>query len=268
MKSGAILTVALLLSWCFCISPIKVCAAQTASASDADSLLEYLDDYYEGDFIYDEDFVAALGRYYADTGLATSSNAILSDISDDVSAILSAVSPASAEDSGNDLEAADDVPEAVSLALSDFTLNRNVVIIDGTWRGSQCRLVFPAAYKQYLYIAEDGGLYNVSGSNISGRIFYGDYDVSSYTQYVYTCTSTVGNNANTLYNYGYPSYVTTYYESGGRLTSGVSYGIFYADNVIDTNRDADDAVTNYLLICILILLGVFDVISVGKFNRR
>lgn len=260
--SGFWISVAVLLAL-----PFPVYAAETASASNAGSLLEYMED-YEGDYIYDEDLFSILDDYYSGSGTATSSDAILSDINNNVVSILAAVSPDDADDTEDDLETAPDLPEVSALALPDFSLDRNVVIYEGTWKGSACRLVFPAAYKQYIFIAEDGGLYNVSGSNISGRIFYGDYDTSSYTQYVYTCTSTVGNNASTLYNYGYPSYVTSYYESSGRLVSGSGYGIFYADRVIDTNRDSDDALSNYLLVCILFLLGVFNVISVRNLNRH
>lgn len=144
--------------------------------------------------------------------------------------------------------------EVADFALAgDFGLDNNVVIYEGFWGSESYRAVFPAAYEQYLIITDDGYLYNVSGSSVTGRLFQDEVDYESYEYSSLVLSSVLGNVASTIYSYGYPSYVRTYFDTGTRISFKDTYGLFRVDNVVRT--DSADPVrigNNYMLVMIMI----------------
>ncbi len=145
--------------------------------------------------------------------------------------------------------------EVSEFALTDdLGIDNNVVIYEGTWGSRSYRAVFPAAYEQYLIVTEDGYLYNVSGSSVTGRLFEGKVDYEEYEYSSLVLNSVLGNVASSIYNYGYPSYVRTYYVSDyDRIASTDTYGLFKVDNIVRT--DSSDPVrigNNYMLVLMMI----------------
>jgi len=145
--------------------------------------------------------------------------------------------------------------EVSEFALTDdLGIDNNVVIYEGTWGSRSYRAVFPAAYEQYLIVTEDGYLYNVSGSSVTGRLFEGKVDYEEYEYSSLVLNSVLGNVASSIYNYGYPSYVRTYYVSDyDRIASTDTYGLFKVDNIVRT--DSGDPVrigNNYMLVLMMI----------------
>lgn len=144
-----------------------------------------------------------------------------------------------------------------ALALSDsFSLDRNVIIYEGTWQGSAARLVLPASTAVTLFVSSDGSLYNVGTTNLIGKIFYGDFNPLSYDMYVFTLTPSLANNASAIYNNRFPSYCTHYYVSSGSLRNSVSYGLFKVDRVIHTPSDLPESVNGIYLLVLILIGGV------------
>lgn len=147
-----------------------------------------------------------------------------------------------------------DDDEMSEFALTgDFGIDSNVVIYEGTWGSRSYRAVFPAEYEQFLIVTDDGYLYNLSGSNVTGRLFEDEVNYQDYEYSSLVLNSVLGNVANTIYNYGYPSYVRTYYVSSNRITSNDTYGLFKVSRVVRT--DSADPVrigNNYMLVLMMI----------------
>ncbi len=191
-------------------------------------------------------------------GLSTASNASLANIESMLSDIRLHLIP-KAEETEVFLEDGFPVGDDVSpLALPpDFSLDRNVVIYEGTWQGQECRLVLPASTAVTLFVGGDGSLYNVGTSNIVGKVFYGGFEPLVYNnQYVFTLTPSLNNNASTLYSHGYPSYCTRYYYSSGSLRSSVTYGLFKVSRVVHTPSDLPESMNGVYLLVLILIGGV------------
>lgn len=135
----------------------------------------------------------------------------------------------------------------------DFGIDNNVVIYEGLWGSQSYRAVFPAAYEQYFIVTDEGYLYNVSGSSVTGRLFQDEVDYESYEYSSLVLNSVLGNVASTIYNYGYPSYVRTYYVSGTRISSKDTYGLFRVTDIVHTDSaDPSRIGNNYMLVLIMI----------------
>lgn len=202
-------------------------------------------------------------------GLSTASNASLANIESMLSDIRLHLIP-KAEETEVFLEDGFPVGDDVSpLALPpDFSLDRNVVIYEGTWQGQECRLVLPASTAVTLFVGGDGSLYNVGTSNIVGKVFYGGFEPLVYNnQYVFTLTPSLNNNASTLYSHGYPSYCTRYYYSSGSLRSSVTYGLFKVSRVVHTPSDLPESMNGVYLL-VLILIGGVIVLCCWKKSSR
>lgn len=151
-----------------------------------------------------------------------------------------------------------DSNEASAFALDpEFGINSNVIIYEGTWGNTSYRAVFPAEYEQYLIVTDEGYLYNLSGSAVTGRLFSGDVNYEEYEYSSLILNSVLGNVASTIYQYGYPSYMRTYYlnTSGSydRIASTDTYGLFKVDNIVRTNSADPERVNgNYLIILLMI----------------
>ena len=200
-------------------------------------------------------------------GLATSSNVSLGNIESMLSDIHTQLVPPDEE--AEEEIFPEDEEEITAYALSsDFSLDRNVIIYEGRWQDRDCRLVLPASTATTLYVSDDGALYNVGTSNIVGKIFYGDFEPLIYNnQYVFTLTPSLSNNANTLYNNGFPSYCTRYYYSSGSLRSSNTYGLFYVSKVVKTPSDLPDSL-NGIYLLILILLGGVEILCCWKKSQK
>lgn len=200
-------------------------------------------------------------------GLATASNASLFNIETMLFDIHNQLVPADEEEEEEIFP--EDEEEISSYALSpDFSLDRNVIIYEGRWQNQDCRLVLPASTATTLYVADDGALYNVGTSNIVGKIFYGDFEPLVYNnQYVFTLTPSLNNNANTLYNNGYPSYCTRYYYSSGSLRHSTTYGLYYVSKVVKTSSDLPDSMNGVYLL-ILILIGGVEILCYWKKSQK
>lgn len=190
-------------------------------------------------------------------GIASGSNADIANISAMLADIHSVIVPAPPEEA----ETADLLVDEDSISAmydySGFNIDRNVVIYVGSFNGQSCRLVLPASSAQTIWIdPDDNSIYNVGTSNITGRLFYGDADLTAYTQYVFTLTPGLANNASTLYNNGYPNYRRYYHLSSGRITSTDTYGQFTVTDVVRTPSDVPADINGYYLLCLILIGGV------------
>lgn len=257
-----------------CVFCIRALAAASPSDAEQNPIYGYIEELLKEidyDDLDDMEKLNLLDMYIASLsgpGLASGSDADLADIRLLLSDIHAQIVPAAPDD---DTEEAGLVEPDAGLAVyasGGFNIDRNVVIYSGRFSNQACYLVLPSAAADTLWVdPSDGAIYNVGTSNIVGRIFYGDADLTSYTQYVFTLTPSLGNNASTLYNYGYPSYRRYYYYSGGGLRSSDTYGLFYVQEVINTPSDVPARVNGYYLLA-LILIGGVQVLCLMKKLRN
>lgn len=182
----------------------------------------------------------------------------LEDISGLVADIHSEIVPDEIFDEGCASVMSVDSDEVSAFALDpEFGIDSNVIIYEGTWGNTSYRAVFPAEYEQYLIVTDEGYLYNLSGSAVTGRLFSGDVDYEEYEYSSLILNSVLGNVANTIYQYGYPSYVRTYYLSTtgsyDRIASTDTYGLFKVDRIVRTgSADPERVNGNYLIILLMI----------------
>ena len=86
-------------------------------------------------------------------------------------------------------------------------------------------LLIPPEYVDNLYIDSNNRLWNMSTSNITGRIVDAEFNplvTEGKLMYLSPC---LGNNFSTVNEYGSPNYMRTYYWSSSRLTYSTSYGV-------------------------------------------
>ena len=182
----------------------------------------------------------------------------LEDLSGLVADIHAEIVPSEISDQGQYSVMSIDDNEISAFALDpEFGIDRNVIIYEGTWGNTSYRAVFPAQYEEYLIVTDEGYLYNLSGSAVTGRLFSGDVDYEEYEYDSLVLNSVLGNVASTIYQYGYPSYVRSYYlnttGSYDRIASTDTYGLFKVDNIVRTDSANPDRVNgNYILILMLI----------------
>lgn len=148
--------------------------------------------------------------------------------------------------------------------------DHDVVWVSGTFDGEPYTLVVPAVTYPSLYVGGNGVLYNVSGSNITCRLFpSGTFDPSDYNYRNLTLYPILGNSASNLYCYDYLSYMTYYYRgsSSTSLSSSTTYGNFYVDD-IEIQRSLDVSYrTYYVAVSSFFVLGVI-VLCFWKNSRR
>ncbi len=201
-------------------------------------------------------------------GVASGSDADLSDIRQYLADIRNVIVPPEAEETEEESLLVDEQSVPALYDAGGFNIDRNVVIYVGRWNGQSARLVLPAVTEATLWKDPDSGaLYNVGTSNIVGRIFYGDADLTDYNQYVFTMTPALNGNASTLYNDGYPNYCRRYYVSGGRVTYTTTYGNFIVTEVVNTPSDVQEDV-NGLYLLVLILIGGVQILCFWKKSRN
>lgn len=99
----------------------------------------------------------------------------------------------------------------------------NCVRYDCVVDGKTCTLLFPTTSRGSLSIDGNGYLWNMSTSNVQGRLFYDGFSPMDDTGTIVYLTPCLGNNFSTLNNYGSPNYIRRYYWSGSRLTYDEKY---------------------------------------------
>lgn len=191
------------------------------------------------------------------------SSSALSGIQSDVSEILDLLASGSEADRVQVEENSLDDPEEYSI-LSDVRAvnglpDHDVFAVSGTFSGDNYTIIFPASYRQYIWIGDDNVLYNIGPESITGRAFpNGQFDSSSYNYRLFTFRSMLQNNANMIYNNHYLSSMQYYYESSyDRLTSSTIYGNFIVDDdgVTEYRSYAVDYKSYYALVVILFMIG-------------
>lgn len=117
----------------------------------------------------------------------------------------------------------------VSLAEISSYSYINTLRLDCTISGDDVTVLLPPACIDSIYIDDAGRLWNMSTSNITGRIVEGDFNPYATTGKLVYLTPCLGNNFSTINNYGSPNYVREYYWSSNRLT----YDDTYCEIVVD-----------------------------------
>lgn len=223
---------------------------------ELDLMKDYLEEAYDYDVEDTDVLILAYVRQIADSlsgpGTASSSDASYSQ---------------------DEMEASEDI-QVLSLDASNLSLlglpTHDVVCIKGTFGGDDYTLVIPADTYPYLWIGDDGVLYNISSDTITGRLFAGGtFDSTDYEYDNLVLSPILGQSANTLYSYNYLSYLRHYYQSSGRLTSSTTYGNFYvSDDGIQVQRSLQISYRIYYVAVVsLFALGV-NVLCLWKTYRR
>lgn len=276
-----------LLFVCFnlCSSP-ALCFGATASGSNADEIIDdglsdidsdlelsgsidELDEEVEED-ILDED---EEDLYDDEAVLSSDALAYLEDIDRLVADIHTEIVPSEVSDQGQYSVSLMSDGEVSEFSLTgDFAIDNNVVIYEGTFSGTSYRLVFPAEYEQYLIVTDDGHLYNLSGSTLTGRLFSGsDVDYLEYEYSSFVLNSVLGNVASTIYNYGYPSYMRSYYLSTSgsydRISYNDTYGLFVVNNIVRTVSSDPVQVNNYYTLILMMIGGMMLLCFFKKSHR-
>lgn len=115
--------------------------------------------------------------------------------------------------------------DSVSLSEVSEDIYVNVLRFDITFDNDDYILLIPPEYVDSLYIDSNNRLWNMSTSNITGRIVDAEFNplvTEGKLMYLSPC---LGNNFSTVNEYGSPNYMRTYYWSSGRLTYSTSYGV-------------------------------------------
>ena len=111
------------------------------------------------------------------------------------------------------------------LAVSDQDGIVNALRYSVRFNGTAYTLLLPASYVNQVYIDENGYLWNMGTSAISGRLFVGTFDPTANTGDMLYLNPCLGNNFSANYHYGSPNYRRHYYWSSGSLRSTDTYGV-------------------------------------------
>lgn len=196
---------------------------------------EFLDEYGEND-----DLTSIV------TGLYMLLSGDTSILGPDLAATPSDANQVDAVDSGDVY-----VVDAVEMQADDISNLTNVVCYHVTFGGSDYDLYLSSDYIDNLYVDGSGRLWNVSGNNISGRLFQNGFTPTDTTGRILTLGPCLGNNFSNNRNYGSPNYVRRYYWSGNNLTYDTTYGVVTVSNY------QPPLLASYLpMILILVLLCV------------
>lgn len=123
------------------------------------------------------------------------------------------------------IEAFSDGEDAASLAISDEDGIVNALRYSVRFNGTDYVLLLPANYVDQVYIDENGYLWNMGTSTISGRLFVGAFNPTATSGDLLYLNPCLGNNFSANNNYGSPNYRRHYYWSSGSLRSTDTYGV-------------------------------------------
>lgn len=122
-----------------------------------------------------------------------------------------------------DAEALDEGGNPVPLAVSDTSPVVNAVRYSVRINGTAYTLLLPSDTVDKVFIDENGYLWNVSTSSISGRLFTGSFNPTATTGTLLYLNPCLGNNFSANRYYGSPNYMRRYYWSGNSLTYSDTY---------------------------------------------
>lgn len=135
-----------------------------------------------------------------------------------------------------------------SVSASDNYIN--VLRYDVSISGQEYTLLFPPEYADSLYVDSQGHLFNISISNIQGRLVDGNFNPYAQTGKLVYLTPCLGNNFSSIRNYGSPNYVREYYWTSGRL----QYRDTYANIQVNQYHHIFK-VSDTLLYIVVVLMG-------------
>lgn len=139
----------------------------------------------------------------------------------------------------------------------------NVIVYSGVFNSGDTVLYLPAEFQDDVSVV-NGKLFNISNSNIYGRLH--DFDLTDTTPSIYYLTPAVGAPTN-VYNYGSFNYSRDYYVSQGRLTYDTVYGDFTVNDVQNFSS-TDWTYKSYLTNLVYVaLMGVFLLCLLKKSKR-
>lgn len=147
-----------------------------------------------------------------------------------------------------------DAPVGYAASADDFV---NCVRYDVTVSGVSYILLLPASYESLVMVDSDGYLWNMSTSNVTGRLFTGSFDPAADTGIILTLAPCLGNNFSTNHNYGSPNYMRRYYwSSSDRLSYTDTYCLVEVRRAYHLFKSSDllTYVMIFLLGCMLIKL--------------
>lgn len=99
----------------------------------------------------------------------------------------------------------------------------NCVRYDVNISGDSYILLLPSDFESNVMVDSDGYLWNMSASQIQGRLFTDSFDPTEDTGKLLYLGPCLGNNFSNNANYGSPNYVRNYYWSSDRLTYSTEY---------------------------------------------
>lgn len=147
-----------------------------------------------------------------------------------------------------------EMPMLLALQKKAENTYKNVVVYEGHFNNTECRLFVP--YEGFTNLSViDGVLANVGNSSVTGRILYGDndIDVNEYDTYCYVLQP-VYNSPSNVYRYGSYNYQRHYYVQNNGIAYSDTYGKFYVDDVHIYYNDASR--TYYSLLGVLLALSI------------
>lgn len=213
-------------------------------------------DDYEYDGFYDLDDSSGDMYLFSFENNATRSNYDYSEdlqgISGQLSDIYNILSPdADPDDTDSEIIPSDDV-RVVLMDRSTPSYPENMIVYHGIVNNQERDLFIPYDYKDSLSVI-DGYLFNISNSNIYGRL--DSVDTSSYNVDDYYLTPCIGSPSS-VYQYGSYNYIRDYYVSNNRITYNTIYGDFQVLEVINTHSTDNDYKIHMDLLVLITLLGV------------
>lgn len=111
----------------------------------------------------------------------------------------------------------------VSLAEISSYSYVNALRLDCTVLGDDVTILLPPATIDSIYIDDAGRLWNMSTSNITGRIVEGDFNPYDTDIDIVTLTPCLGNNVSTIARYGSPNYIRNVRWTGNNTTQKDTY---------------------------------------------
>ena len=151
-----------------------------------------------------------------------------------------------------------DAPALLSARSGSYV---NCVLYDVTINGVQYVCLLPSDSESKLMVDSDGQLWNMSSSQVSGRLFTDTFDPTADTGLMLYLSPCLGNNFSTNRSYGSPNYTRRYYwTNSGYGGERLSYDDTYCTVLVDKTyhlfftQDMLTYVVIFLVGCCLICL--------------
>lgn len=150
-----------------------------------------------------------------------------------------------------------DAPALLSARSGDYV---NCVLYDVTINGVQYVCLLPSDSESKLMVDSDGQLWNMSSTQVSGRLFTDSFDPTADTGLMLYLTPCLGNNFSTNHSYGSPNYMRRYYWTTSSYNDRLSYDDTYCTVHVEKSyhlfftQDMLTYVVIFLVGCCLICL--------------